>query len=182
MQTPMYCMGWDRRATTSGDRACWCHTLQGPGARPSMIIIDSISALLSPVIGSRQHHQGKQTLSCRMLLQSQAIHPYYTLLRSCYCVQTMGERGWRGPHLQCTQHPLTCMHVCMQAMCWWLRQAACCGTLQTASSLQCLSQTMWWAQATAHTAAGQVQAGSPQAQQDSRVLQEQVQPGWGRAM
>ncbi|WIA09287.1 hypothetical protein OEZ85_008695 [Tetradesmus obliquus] len=29
-----------------------------PGARPSMIIVDSISALLSPVIGSTQHHQG----------------------------------------------------------------------------------------------------------------------------
>eukprot|EP00882_Tetradesmus_deserticola_P020824 GHRQ01022507.1.p1 GENE.GHRQ01022507.1~~GHRQ01022507.1.p1 ORF type:complete len:200 (+),score=62.50 GHRQ01022507.1:378-977(+) len=30
----------------------------GSGSRPSLIIVDSISALLSPVVGSMQHHQG----------------------------------------------------------------------------------------------------------------------------
>jgi hypothetical protein len=40
--------------------------LQAGGVRPSLVVVDSISAVLSPVVGGAQHNQGEpQTQRCQ---------------------------------------------------------------------------------------------------------------------
>lgn len=59
-----------------------------------MIIVDSISALLSPVIGSTQHHQGTSAACCYMLSAQQAFYLHnITMLAYCYSGQVLAEGG-----------------------------------------------------------------------------------------